>query len=270
METERLEGQADLPAFSFASCGSLLEKIRRFFKDRGLFVSGLSGRTQAEDVPGAEAPGDAGEGGLSAFQIGREASAPAFYLNINGTEDVERYLQLFVLDMEDLHKAIAAYAEQNADLDEESRGKVSRLNVRILRAKDLMGNRRGKKILENCRAKLTVEEQRQEMAREIGKLLSEWVMQKVLDPIYEEPSPVYAFVLQKINAFLAHWGVMTLPMQEGERMDYDLPCDVLEGSEEGAEGQHETIRKIYHYPYVWKEDREDLLPVWNGSVSLWR
>jgi len=262
-------GNTELSAFDFQECRNLLENLREYFVQRGIFVSQSSRVVSSDTKTAVTGDADVAELQLTQFAVSEDIASLAFYLNINNINDVESYISRFVGDLEKLHGEIAAYAEQNGELNETERRKISLINTNVSKTKGVLGSR-GRKLLADCREKNSVEEQRSETAKMFGKIIQEKLLTGAMDPIYEDRRLEYGFVLRKLNEFLARWGIMTLSLQVGSEMDYEMPCEVLPGSEEGAEGEHGTIRKIHRLPYVWREDRSDLLPVWNGQVSLWR
>lgn len=257
-----------LTGFSFETCRNLIDEVRVFFGKQGILApktaNEASGTGEAEHAEGGTAAG------LDMFAIRKEQAQQAFFLSVNGVDDVASCLHNFTEGLHSLHEDIASYAGRNLEIGEDVRRKISQFNVSIAKATGLMEGNRGKRIEAACKEKVTVDEQRRELGGQLGKLISERLMDGVMEPIYEDPRPAYEFIVQKINGFLAQWGIVTIDIKAGEPMNYELPCTVMPGSEEGTEEQHGTIREVHHFPYVWNEDREDLLPVWHGSVSVWR
>lgn len=261
---------AELKYFSWEDCRRLVQEVGEYFSGKGIFID-LSDNAdlrgdKATDVESSNTISC--ELSLDNFLISPEESSPAFFLQLNGIGDIEQCMERLSRDLERLHSTISDYAEQNS-LEEDVRKKVTLINVHVSRAKGALTSR-GKKLVSDCRGKNSVDEQRREAAGVIGKVFKERLFEGAMDPIYEERQHVYGFVLRKLNEFLAHWGVQTLTLKTGDPMNYDLPCDILPGSEEGTAEQHDTIREIHRLPYVWNEGREDNLQIWNGLVSVWR
>ena len=255
---------SELKPFSQEECKKLLADMGAYFSKKGIFIDlGKTAKTNNVIVTDEVSSGD-----FDQFLIAEEEAAPAFFLQINGISDIENCVRSLAGDLDSLHEVIANYAEQNS-LEEDVRKKITLINVQISRAKGALSSR-GKKLVNDCREKNSVEEQRREAANVFGKVLKERFLEGAMDPIYTERKNVYDFVLQEMNKFLAKWGVQTLPLKVGNLMNYELPCDIIPGSEVGTAEQHDRIREIHRLPYVWCEDREDKLPIWNGQVSVWR
>lgn len=257
---------SELKPFTIEDCSLLLAEMAAYFSQQGIFID-LGGNTNLNN-DGMNGTDSANEISLEQFLIPPESAAPAFFLGINGVGDVETCLERLSGDLEKLHQDIANYAEQNS-LEEEIRKKVTLINVHVSKAKGSLPGR-AKKLITSCREKNSVGEQRREAASVLGKVFKERIMDGAMEPIYAERKSVYGFVLRKLNEFLANWGVQTLSLNVGDCMNYDLPCEILPGSEDGTVEQHDKIRKIDRFPYVWHEAREDKLPIWNGQVSVWR
>lgn len=266
MDTD-VEGK-ELPKISFESLKKHLAEIRDFFSKRGIFAPETdqvaSGAGESESADGCTAQG------LGMFVISKEQAQPAFFLSVNGIDDVLSRLHDFTDGLHSLHDEIASYAESNMGIGEDVRRKITQFNVSVAKASGVMEGNRGKKIEAACREKISVDELRQELGTQLGKLIGEKLMDGVMEPIYEDPRPAYQFIVQKMNEFLAHWGVITIDLKAGEPMDYELPCTVMPDIEDGTDEQHGKIREVHHFPYVWNEARKDPLPVWHGSVSVWR
>ena len=258
---------SELKPFMIEDCSRLLAEMAVYFSEQGIFVDlGENVDLNNNGVDGTES---AHEISLEQFVIPPESAAPAFFLKINGVGDVETCLDRLSGDLEKLHQDIANYAEQNS-LEEEIRKKVTLINVHVSKAKGSLPGR-AKKLITSCREKNSVGEQRREAASVLGKVFKERIMDGAMDPIYTERKSAYGFVLRKLNDFLAKWGVQTLALNVGDLMDYEqFPCEILQGSEEGAAEQHDKIREIHRFPYVWHEERKDKLPLWDGQVSVWR
>lgn len=259
-----------LKPFSWENARQLAQTVEAYFSQKGIFID-LSDKANLHDDKTTDAEsGGALSGNLTLdnFLISPEKAAPAFFLQLNGIGDIGQCMERLAMDLEKLHSAIADYAEQN-NLEEDVRKKITLINTHVSRAKGALSSR-GKKLVNDCREKNSVEEQRREAASVISKVFKERLLEGAMDPIYEERKNVYGFVLRKLNEFLASWGAQTLSLNAGEPMNYDLPCDLLPGSEAGTAEQHDTIREIHRLPYVWNDGLEDKLPLWNGLVSVWR
>lgn len=257
---------SELKPFAIEDCSRILAEMAVYFSQQGIFVD-LGGNADLNNA-GVDGTESAHEISLEQFFISPESSAPAFFLNINGVGDVETCLERLSEDLDALHRVIADYAEQNS-FEEEIRKKVTLINTHVTRAKGILSSR-AKKLMASCREKNSVEEQRREAASILGKVFKERIMDGAMAPIYTERKSAYSFVLRKLNEFLAKWGVQTLALNVGDFMDYELPCEILPGSEEGSAEQHDKIREIHRFPYVWHEERKDKLPLWDGLVSVWR
>lgn len=259
---------SELKPFAIEDCNQLLAEMAVYFSEQGIFVDlGENVDLNNDGVDGTESAHGIS---LEQFLIPPESAAPAFFLKINGIGDVETCLERLSGDLGKLHQVIADYAEQNS-FEEEVRKKVTLINTHVSRARGILSSR-AKKLMASCREKNSVEEQRREAASVLGKVFKERIMDGAMDPIYTERKSAYGFVLRKLNEFLSKWGVQTLALNVGDFMDYELPCEILPGSEEGSAEQHDKIREIHRFPYVWHEEREDKLPLplWNGLVSVWR
>ena len=258
----------------FFQLQKVAEEIKKKFLDWGILTSLV---TDAESSNDNRSTVNSSKGWLQFFIV--RNSAEAFYKSIGNLADVRLKVEEFELDLDSLHEKLARFAEQNETLNEEMRKKVTRLNAGVSRAKKAMVVR-GKSLMRECAENCsTVEELQKVVTKMFAKLIEEKLLDGIMLPLYEGMSVgfnnVYAFILQKLNEFLMKWGVITVEINVGDKMNDALyviyqPTSDSQNNHTKDKKLQETVKEILHFAYIFNSRTEQPYIIWNGAVSIWR
>ncbi len=237
---------------------NLLSELQQFFRKLGIIMPRRvdTKENSAEDVQKSQ--------WIKHFIIPTDEKA--FYLQIDSPDDIKELNHKLADSLQSLQKSLKDFQNKNENLEESLRKKIqSFISILSNAIKKLT---RGalktelKKASETCNA---VKQLREESGRLYAKFIKDDLLDNIMYPSYEglrhDPNEeVYLFVVETMNQFLANLGVMTIQVNEGDRLNDDLPYKISEETKAEQykttnEQEQDIIKAVLRYAYVFQENK---------------
>lgn len=239
----------------------LLEEVRSFFQGK-LKMIGIEWVSDRKNNKVAE-------NGMRLFVI-EKANRP-LYESCNGLEDVDKLLDQFNNNLENLLDSFDALMDNNKEISDDDRDNLDSYANAIYKGITVFGTQR-KRHNAVFKELSTVEELRDTLKSLISKIIVDYIILVLIDALYERiknnAGEVYTLAVNEINKFLAENGVYTKEVVLGETIDPEF----LEPTSDSCDNvtddfnKFDTIDEIRRYPYLFMDGTKIL----DGSARIWR
>lgn len=242
----------------------LLEEVRNFFQE-SLKMIGIELDSGKKSIDSAENI----KKDFKKFFI-KKGKEP-LYKSCNGITNVEKILDKFNKNLENLYDNFESLIDNNQNIDENSKNNINSYLKAIEKGINVFEKQRKRR---NAKFKelSTVEELQEELKQFISEIIVNYIILVLVDALYERiknnSGDIYFLAINEINNFLKENGVYTKEINLGEEIDLEYVEPTQDSSDNLTDdfNKFNTINEIRRYPYLFADGSKLL----DGSAKIWR